>query len=110
VDAEEEQRRAAVEMLASHLLRRFGPPDPEQARAAAEDEIAFSASLCDHPAGTLIAVHRTWDAGEVREAFRTLRPRSGPKPARAFSFPETDDQDDAADEVRLADLVRTERS
>jgi Family of unknown function (DUF6505) len=109
VDADQQQRRAAVEMLASHLLHRFGAPDAEQARGASEDEFAFSQSLCDHPAGTLIAVHRTWEAGEVREAFRTLRPRAGPKLSRAFSFPETDDHEEAADEVRLADLVRTER-
>jgi len=109
VDAEKEQRRAAVEMLANHFLHRFGAPDADQARAAAEDEIAFSVSLCDHPAGTLIAVHRTLEAGEVREAFRTLRPRSGQKLSRAFSFPETDDHEEAADEIRLAELVRTER-
>ena len=50
----------------------------------------------------LIAVHRSYDDfGEIRETFRTLRPRNGPKPLRAFSFLEVDD----AGETEKVDLI-----
>ena len=57
---------------------------------------------------TLIAVHRTFEDGAVRESFRTLRPRSGAKPARAFSFLDVEGEDDGPDEqVNL--IAMTER-
>ena len=42
---------------------------------AAEEEVAFAASLCDHPPQTLLAVQRSVENGEIRERFRTLKPR-----------------------------------
>jgi len=62
------------------------------ARAAAEEEVAFAASLCDHPRDTLIAVRRTFEDGAIREAFRTLHPRGTRKPMRAFSFLEVEER------------------
>ena len=48
------------------------------ARAAAEDEIGFARSLCDHPPGTVLAMARRHDGdGAVREQFRTLHRREG---------------------------------
>ncbi len=70
-------RAAAVETLARNFVDRLGAPSLEAARAVAEDEIAFAASLCDHPLQTLLAVHRTIEDGAMREAFRTLKPRPG---------------------------------
>jgi hypothetical protein len=67
------------------------------------------APLCNHPLDTLIAVHRTIDDGEVREAFRTLRPKDGPKPLRAFAFLEAEDDDGPVEEVDLAALAQGER-
>jgi hypothetical protein len=64
----------------------FGAPDLATAHAAAEDEIAFTASLCDHPPGVLVAVTRSLENGTIREAFRTLRPRAGAETHRAFAF------------------------
>jgi hypothetical protein len=82
----------------------------EDAIAAAEEEIAFVESLCDQPADTLIAVHRTFEDGAVRESFRTLRPRSGAKPARAFSFLEVEGEDEQpAEDVNLIAMVDRER-
>jgi Family of unknown function (DUF6505) len=102
VEASEEDRAAVVDMLARRLVERFGAPDLAAARAAADEEVAFAASLCDHPADTLIAVHRTFEDGAVREAFRNLQPRGGPKPLRAFSFLEVEGEDETpADEVDL---------
>src|SRR3982074_3375260 len=86
VEASEADRVAAVEILAKKLHDNLGAPDLAAARAAAEEEVAFAASLCDHPKDTLIAVRRTFEDGAIREAFRTLRPRGMRKPMRAVSF------------------------
>lgn len=109
VEASDEDCVAAVNTLAEQLVGRFGAPNLEAARAAAEEEFAFASSLCNHPLDTLIAVHRTIDDGEVREAFRTLRPKDGPKPLRAFAFLEAEDDDGPAEEVDLAALAQGER-
>ena len=109
VDAKEEDRVAAVESLAQQLVAHFGAPSVEDAVAAAEEEIAFATSLCTHPAGTLIAVHRTHEDGEIREAFRSLRPRNGPKPLRAFSFLEVQGEEQPAEVVDLAALAREKK-
>ena len=90
VEATAQERRAAVEALAKQLVAQFGAPSVDAAAAAAEEEIAFAESLCTQPQDTLIAVHRNFEDGAVREAFRTLRPRNGAKPARAFSFLEVE--------------------
>src|SRR5206468_3958782 len=78
------------ETLAARLIERFGAPDIETARSAAAEEVAFAASLAEHPPDTLIAMHRTHQDGETRETFRTLRPRAGAKPLRAFAFLEVE--------------------
>ena len=84
--------------------------DLQAARAAAEEEVAFAESLCSQPQDTLIAVHRTFEDGEVREAFRTLRPRDGQKPARAFSFLEVEGEDEQPGEaVDLVGMAERER-
>ena len=61
---------------------------------------------CNQPADTLIAVHRTFEDGEVREAFRTLHPRGDSKPMRAFSFLEVEGEEEPADEVDLVALAK----
>jgi Family of unknown function (DUF6505) len=108
VEASEADRSTVVDLLARQLVDRLGAPDPTTARKAAEEEVAFVESLCNHPADTLIAVHRTAEDGEVREAFRTLRPRSGPKPLRAFSFLEVEGDERSAEQVDLIGMA-TER-
>jgi Family of unknown function (DUF6505) len=104
VNATEEDRVAAVDTLARQLVAHFGAPDLNAARAAAEEELAFAASLCNHVPDTLIAVHRSSENGEIREAFRTLRPRNGPKPLRAFSFLEAEGDEEPAEQVNLLAL------
>lgn len=71
-----EDRAAVLEALAQHIRAEHGAPDLDSARAAAAEELAFAESLCDQPAGTVFALHRSHDdAGEIREAFRTLHRR-----------------------------------
>lgn len=111
VEASEADRANLVEALATQLVERFGAPDMQTAAVAAEEEVAFAESLCSQPQDTLIAVHRTYEDGNVREAFRTLRPREGAKPARAFSFMEVEGEDDEqpAEQVDLISLAAKER-
>lgn len=108
VEASDEERRTAVEALAGHLLADFGAPSEADATAAAEEEFAFAASLCDHPPDILIAVHRTVENGEIRESFRTLRPRGERKPMRAFSFLEVEGEEPSEEAVDLAKLAKGE--
>jgi hypothetical protein len=105
VEATERDRDAAVALLARQLVDRLGAPDLATARRAAEEEVAFAESLCTAPIDTLIAVYRTVEEGEVREAFRTLRPRGGPAQLRAFSFLEAEDEEQPADGIDLVKIV-----
>jgi hypothetical protein len=109
VEAKDGDRATAVDVLAQRLVDRFGAPDLATARKAAEEEVTFAQSLCDHPADTLVAVHRTIDDGEIREAFRTLRPRAGPKPLRAFAFLEVEGEETPSEEVDLVGLAKESR-
>jgi hypothetical protein len=106
VEATEEDQMAASEMLAQRLMDGFGAPDLTLARLAAAEEIAYAASLCDQPLDTLIAIHRVHENDSIRETFRTLRPRQGAKPLRAFSFLEAEGEDEPADEVDLSKLAQ----
>ena len=49
VEVSEIDRAALVEMLARELHEHLGAPDLGVAHAAAEEEVMFAASLCDHP-------------------------------------------------------------
>ena len=110
VEASTADRAALVDALAQKLVDNFGAPDMAAARLAAEEEVAFAESLCTQAQDTLVAVHRTTEDGAVHETFRTLRPRNGPKPLRAFSFLEVEGDDDAqpADTVDLIGMAARE--
>ncbi|AWN38484.1 DUF6505 family protein [Methylobacterium radiodurans] len=106
-EASEAERAAAVEALAARIHAHLGAPDLDTARAAAREEIAVAASLCNLPVGSVVAMHRSAEGGEIREEFRTLYQRPGTERlhGRAFHFVETDG-DDASDEPEeQADLV-----
>ena len=110
VETQERDSTTVVELLAAQLAARFGAPDIESARAAATEEIAFAASLCNHPTGVIIAVTRTFEQGSIREAFRTLRP-NGQSPSRAFNFVEVIGEGETTpeDHFDLAELGKGER-
>jgi hypothetical protein len=109
VDATDDDRLAAIETLARHLVAEFGAPSVADAMAAAEEEFAFAASLCDHPLDRLVAVHRSFENGEIRETFRTLRPRGERQPMRAFSFLDVDGEEEPGEAVDLAQLAQPRR-
>jgi Family of unknown function (DUF6505) len=114
-EATEADKQAVVERLAGQLLEKFGAPDVAAARLAAEEEVAFAASICDPPPQTLLAVQRSVENGEIRERFRTLKPReaAGGDPlhahARAFTFHEVEGDTEPAEEVDLLGLIKTDR-
>jgi hypothetical protein len=111
VEASAQDRADLVASLGRQLQERLGAPDAASARAAAEEEVAFAASLCDHPRDTLVAVRRTFEDGAIREAFRTLHARGVRKPMRAFSLVEVeDDGQEAGETVDLLGLASDRRS
>ena len=100
----------AVEQLATRLVERCGAPDLATARAGAEEEMAFAASLCAHPPGMLIAVSRRYENEAIRESFRTLQANSRAKPAPVFSFVEVVGEEAASPEhIDLVGLVERAR-
>ena len=73
VEATPHERAEAIARLADHLLAEHGAPGPAAARAAAEEEIAFTSLLAGHSPQTLIALHRMVRGdGSVSEQFRTF--------------------------------------
>jgi hypothetical protein len=109
VHADGTDRAAAIETLANRLVEHLGAPNLADARAAAEQEVAFAASLCEHPTDTLVAVHRTVEDGEIREAFRTLLPRGERKPMRAFTFLEVEGEDEPGEAMDLTKLAQGDK-
>jgi hypothetical protein len=108
VEATEAERAALVDLLGNQLMQHFGAPTIGAAKAAAEEEIAFAESLCAVPQDSVIAVHRSFENGAVRETFRTLRGREGAKPTRAFSFIETEGDDESSEQIDLMAMAKRE--
>jgi hypothetical protein len=109
VHASDYDRRTVMELLATRLVERFGAPDLATARIAAEEEVAFAQSLCTHPVGTLIAVHRSASHGAVRESFRRLQLREGQPHGKAFSFMEIEDDSEPDGTLDLANMSEEPR-
>jgi hypothetical protein len=110
VEAGAEDRAEAVDLLARRLVERFGAPDVARARAAAEEEIAFAASLSDHATGMVIALARKHESGNIREAFRTLAPGAEVKPHRVLAFvAEAGEEEAPAEEIDLLALAKEKR-
>lgn len=105
IEVSEEQRSMAVEQLAARLVERCGAPDLATARLAAAEEINFAATLCDHPAGMLVAVSRRYEDETIRESFRTLQANPYAKEAPVFSFVEVAEEPQPPEHIGLAGLV-----
>jgi hypothetical protein len=98
VEVSDQDRVAATELLMHRLVESFGAPDLLTARPAAEEEIAFAASLSHHPAGMLVAVARRYENGETHESFRTLSPRLATGPIRVFALQQTSEDGERSGE------------
>ena len=114
-EASAAEREEAISTLAGHLHERLGAPSFEAARAAAREEVEFAASLCSDPVGTVLALHRSLEGGEIKEQFRSLHRRepgsSGADRlhagARAFEFVEVEDAPE--ERVDLVGLMGSKR-
>ena len=86
VEASDDDRLAAVDVLAKHLVADFGAPTFADAVAAAEEEVAFAESLCSQPQDTLVAVHRTSQTARcARPSAPCARARGKSRRARSPS-------------------------
>src|SRR5690606_365043 len=68
---------AVIERLARHFVAHHGAPDLTSARALAQEEAEFAASICNHPRHTLLALERAHGPEGIEENFRVVRPPSG---------------------------------
>lgn len=68
----EGEDEAAARALATHLFEVYGAPDMLMALTAAKSEIAYAASLCDQPAGTLLAIEREMSDEGISEKIRVI--------------------------------------
>ena len=113
VEVTADERNLAVDSLGQYLLAEHGAPNMAEARAAAEEEIAFAEQLAQHPPQTLIALHRTVkDDGAVSEQFRTFHAadarQAGQMPCSAGAFSIVEDaatDSEPGDEIDLAALA-----
>lgn len=82
----------AIRALATHLFQAYGAPDMLAAMDAAEGEIKHAESLCDHPAGTLLAIKRDLTDDGISEQIRVI-PRDDEEGghARIWEFVEEDE-------------------
>lgn len=108
VEISDEEREAAITRLAQRLLTECGAPDAAAARAAAEAEIAAAIELAEPPVGTLVALHRSVEAGEIVERFRTLLPGTDERHGRVFEFVE-EPEDGVEENLDLVGLMRETR-
>lgn len=111
VEVSEAERDAAIAVLAHQLVEKLGAPSLDVARAAAREEIEFSMALCHDPVGSLLALHRTMEEGDIREQFRVLKDAVKNEGAdrlhshaRAFTIVESDEDDAAEERVDLLGL------
>lgn len=102
--ASEADRDRVVEALARHFVDRYGAPDLDAARAAAREEVAFAASLCDRPVNTLLGVRRRAEDAGIKESFRVIESKGEAPHARIWEIrPDGDEPPDGIDLAALAD-------
>ena len=75
VEVSAEQYEVALQRLARHLVESYGAPSIEAALPGARQELEFASGLCEHPVGTLLALERSLEQGEIHEAFKRVHPR-----------------------------------
>lgn len=74
VEIDDSVLRGHVETLTRHLLQEWAAPSPEVARAAAEDEIAYTLDLCESFSPEVwITVRRIVDQGAVKEQYSVFK-------------------------------------
>lgn len=82
------EHEALASALAIHFIDRYGAPGPAEARAAADEEMAFVADLCAaKPINTVFTLRRAHaEDGNIREEFRVVQAPSEPQHARIWDI------------------------
>ncbi|MEQ8804197.1 MAG: DUF6505 family protein [Rhodospirillales bacterium] len=80
----------AVRALAGHLFEHYGAPDMMAALDAARGECRDMADLCDHPAGTLLAIERDLTDEGIAERVRIIPAKGEGQHARIWGVAEDD--------------------
>ena len=91
VDITAEQYDDVVRLIADHLLSAYGAPDRDAAMAAARDEAADAAGLCDHPVNTLLAIEREFTDDGISERVRVITPAPAGAHTRVWEIVEDED-------------------
>jgi hypothetical protein len=74
VEIDDAVYRNHVATLASHLLAEWGAPSLAAARAAAEEEIAYTAELCESFSPEVwITVQRRYEGGQIKEHYSVFK-------------------------------------
>jgi hypothetical protein len=100
VSVEEGDYEEALSQLATLIHENYHAPSRAEAEIAARHELDAAIALADHPIGTRIAMHRTFEAGAYRETFRTLTQSEATgedrlhSHAKAFTFMEIEEEVD----------------
>ena len=63
-----------LDTVAKHLTEKYGAPSKDEAEKAAKLEIDDMTTLCEHPAGTLLAIERTFSDDNIMERTRIVSP------------------------------------
>jgi hypothetical protein len=87
-DASPELVAETTEALARHFVAVHGAPGMAAAREVAAREVAFAASVCDHPVGTLLTIFRQDGLEGVVEQFATVTRDQVPDAASGSDFGE----------------------
>lgn len=80
----------AVRALAGHLFECYSAPDMMAALDAARGECRDMADLCDHPAGTLLAIERDFTDAGIAERVRVIPATGEGQHARIWGVAEDD--------------------
>lgn len=87
----EEQFDAVIHRLVAHFQDQYGAPDRESAIQAARHEAEYAADLCDHPAGTLLAIEREFGDEGVTERIRVIPKKDDGAHAKIWSVVEDEE-------------------
>ena len=72
-----QELKVVILHLAEHLVAHYGAPNIKTALPAAQEEVHYASSLCDHPLHSLIVLSREVNGEEITENFSRVNPPSG---------------------------------
>ena len=83
-----EEYSQTLQTLATYLVEKYNAPSQDAAAKAARQELEDMANLCNHPAGTLLAIERTITEQNITEKTRVLISSDEPINAKTWTIVE----------------------